>query len=694
MDFFSKSARPNASGAGMLRAMALAPLILPCLPAHADSADRRDEIIVTDTRRDALADARAFAESQPGNIDLVPIEEYDQRYVVSLRDALAFTPGAVMQPSFGEDGRLSIRGSALAGNFHLRGVELLVNGVPINAADGFGDFQEMDLLFASHVNVLKGANAFRTGAASLGGSIEIEGATAKTVDERVLLRAEGGSFGASRVHARAAEEFGRFDALVAGTWQRQDGFRDHAQQRNERVYANFGYDWSDAVETRVGIFVTDIDQEIAGSVSLANALDNPKVASPANIAQNWQRDMTSQRVFTTTSVDLGDGGQFVFGGSYAHKDLFHPIVVWIVQESDDYTGFARYERSGNIASVPVSLTAGMRYRSTNLDGDVFGNFGGFQGPLFSSSNQQSTRLEAYGELRAEILPGLEAIAGLNYIRTVRDYDDNINNAEDDKLTFKEPSPRFGVLWRASENVQLFANASASYEPPTFGDLTQAGIAGFTPVDAQDGFTYEIGGRGEIGRLTFEASFYRAEIDGEFVAFTVTPGVPAPIFNADETTHQGVELYGQFNLIEDWNGLSVRPRIAYAWNDFHFVDDVDYGDNRLAGLPTHIGRAEVELTVSGLRLAPNLIFQGGDNFVDYANTLQSPGHVLVGVEASYELRPGFSVFVDARNLADRGYVSNYSTLANASAPGTNLNVFVPGEGRAIFAGIRAGFGGKP
>lgn len=680
-----------------LRAVSFAPFALPVMsPAAASgiAAADHDEIVVTDTRRDALAAARAFADAQAGNVDLVPIEDFDQRYVVTLRDALAFTPGVIMQQTFGEDGRLSVRGSGLAQNFHLRGVELILNGVPVNAADGFGDFQEMDLLFASHVNVLKGANAFRTGAASLGGAIEIEGATAKSVDERGFVRVEGGSFGTSRVNARAAEDFGRFDALIAGTWQRQDGFRDHAQQRNERLYANLGYDWSDSVETRFGVFVNDIDQEIAGAVSLAVALSAPETAGPANKTLDQQRDMKTERAFTTTRFDLGENGAVTIGASFAHKDLYHPIPIFLLQESRDYTGFGRYEGGANVAGMPVSWTAGLRYRATNLDSEVYGNFGGSQGPLFSLANQQSTRLEAYGELRAEILPRLEAIAGLNYIRTVRDFDDLLNDAEDYRLTFKEPSPRFGLLFRPSETVQLFANASASYEPPTFNDLTQSGVAGFTPIEAQDGFTYEVGGRGDIGRLSFEAAFYRASIDGEFVAFTVEPGVPAPIFNANETIHQGVELYGRYALIEDWNGLSVSPRIAYAWNDFKFDDDAEYGDNRLAGLPEHIGRAEVVFAYQSFRLAPNVIFQTGENYVDYANTLKSPGHTLAGVEASYDVTPSITVFVDARNLTDKAYISNYSTLANAAAPGANPNVFVPGEGRAVFVGIRAGFGGKP
>ncbi len=678
----------------LLRAVSLAPFVSPCLPASAaDLADTVDEVIVTDTRRDALAAARAFAEARPGNVDLVPIEEFGDRYAVSLRDALAMTPGVVMQPSFGEDGRLSVRGSGLSNNMHLRGVELILNGVPLNAADGFGDYQEMDLLFASHVTVLKGANAFRAGTAALGGAIEVDYATPESVDAAYSLRAEGGSFGTARVNARAAQDFGRVDALVAGTWQRQDGFRDHAEQRNERLYANLGFDWSEAVETRVGVLYSDIDQELSGSLSLADALANPTMANPASVAQDHQRDVIGKRVFTTTRFDLGGDGSILVGGSFAKKELYHPVPVFLLQDSKDYTGFARYEGGGDFFGVPAKWTFGMRYRRTDLDGRVFLNFAGAQGPLIGSSAQLSAAIEGYGEFRAEFMPRVEAIVGLNYVRTTRDYDDNLNDAEDARIVFRQASPHLGLLWRPGGTVSFFANVAASYEPPTFSDLTQAGVAGFVPLEAQDAMTYEIGARGAFGRLAFEAAYYSASIQGEFVSFAADPLIPAPVFNAGDTVHRGVELYGRLALIEDWNGVSVSPRIAYSWNDFKFDDDPVYGDNRLAGLPTHIGRAEIEVAYRGFRIAPNVYFQTGESFVDYANVLEAPGYLLAGVEASYEIAPGAALFLEARNLGDRGYVLNYSTIADASLA-ANLNLFTPGEGRAVFAGLRLGFGGKP
>ena len=79
--------------------------------------------------------------------------------------------GRLGAAEMGDDTRLSIRGSGLSRNFHLRGVQLYMDGIPINTADGYGDFQEIDPTAYRYVEVFKGANALRFGANSLGGAI-------------------------------------------------------------------------------------------------------------------------------------------------------------------------------------------------------------------------------------------------------------------------------------------------------------------------------------------------------------------------------------------------------------------------------------------------------------------------------------------------------------------------------------------
>src|SRR3546814_7315090 len=66
----------------------------------------------------------------------------------------------------------------------MRGVSLLVDGIPINLADGSGDFQEIDPLMLSHLEVWRGANALRFGASGLGGAINAVTPSARTLGNR------------------------------------------------------------------------------------------------------------------------------------------------------------------------------------------------------------------------------------------------------------------------------------------------------------------------------------------------------------------------------------------------------------------------------------------------------------------------------------------------------------------------------
>ena len=80
----------------------------------------------------------------------------------------------MIRPRFGnvaDESQISIRGSGLRNNYHLRGLTLLLDGFPLNNADGFGDFEAAELLATKRVEVYKGANAFVSALTALAGQL-------------------------------------------------------------------------------------------------------------------------------------------------------------------------------------------------------------------------------------------------------------------------------------------------------------------------------------------------------------------------------------------------------------------------------------------------------------------------------------------------------------------------------------------
>ena len=107
----------------------------------------------------------------PGGVELIPDTVFRNTPAQTVKDVLGWTPGVIVQPRYGDDGRVSIRGSGLSRNYGNRGLNMFMDGIPINTSDGLVDLFEIDPTAYRYVEVFKGANALRFGANSLGGAV-------------------------------------------------------------------------------------------------------------------------------------------------------------------------------------------------------------------------------------------------------------------------------------------------------------------------------------------------------------------------------------------------------------------------------------------------------------------------------------------------------------------------------------------
>jgi iron complex outermembrane receptor protein len=233
--------------------------------------------------------------------------------------------------------------------------------------------------------------------------------------------------------------------------------------------------------------------------------------------------------------------------------------------------------------------------------------------------------------------------------------------------------------------------------PDFSDLVQTGFSGtsFVPLQAQKAWTFEIGTRGVYDRLKWDITYYRSTIRDELLNFSPNAalGIPAATFNADRTLHQGIELGAGIDLWRDVSGAGTGDTVSLAqvWthNDFRFRNDRVFGDNQIAGAPRDVLRTTVSYTrPDGFYIAPSIDWVPQGAFADHANTLRAPGYTLIGLQTGVNFSNGLSVFVDARNLADKRFVSDISAVTDARVVPTSI--FYPGDGRSVFAGMRYTF----
>ena len=639
------------------------------------------------------AEAVAEIERTPGAVEIVPADAYaTSTPAVTIKDALDYVPGVFVQPKWGEDARLSIRGSGISRNFHLRGTQLFMDGIPISTADGFGDFQEIDPTVYRYIEVFKGGNALRFGANSLGGAINFVMPTGYDA-HRFTARTDIGSFGFRKFSSSSGGVSGPVDYFIAGTWQEWDGYREHSWGESLRGSMNLGYRLSENVETRFYVNANDVEQRIPGAVTRQSALNDPKKAATINVLNDWQRNIETLRIANKTTVRLSHGTLLEFGAFNVDRHLDHPIYQWLDYRYDDYGGFARLADDSVIAGFRNRFIAGVNLHNGTVDVKHFdiGRDAAKLG-LLSHTENRSENVAVYAENSFFVLPNVALVAGLQFLHATRDRDVLFGTEQAGGNTFDVWSPKAGIVWDVDPDWQVFANVSRSAEVPSFGENSVGGSA--FSAKLQEATTYEIGTRGRRENYHWDVALYRAEIDNELQCLNV---VVNPFFtnqcvvtNADKTVHQGLELGFGAAILQSVFVDGARPdklwlNTAYTLNDFHFDDDPRWGDNELPGLPRHFLRAELMYRhPSGVFFGPNVEWAPTAYFVDNANTLKTEGYAIWGAKLGYEGET-FTAYIEGRNLSDRAYIASASVSGNLA--GTDTSVFEPGTGRAIYGGVQ-------
>lgn len=671
-----------------------------------------DEITVFGERQSLTApkadEARDTLERVPGGIGFVEADVFLDDFAQSIGDTLIFTPGVYADTSAQRESRISIRGSGLNSTFERRGITVRRDGVPISRASGSTEFQEIDPLTIDYIEVFKGANGLRYGAASLGGAINIVTPTGRTRDETHTLRAEGGSFGTARTSASTAHADDQWDFYGGVTGLRSDGYRDHSNVRSVYGHSNIGRTFDNGVETRLYLTALSDNFKLAGSLALDDALANPTAAGrpttrdPGPEADDWDRNLDVFRVANKTAIPL-DIAMLEAGAWYAFRDLDHAITRFagiLVQEEHEIGGFFRLTGDDDLAGRRIDWVIGAEIAASGNDARRFRNDSGARGALTRRSNQDARNVLVYGQADIPLTDELTAVIGAQYLDTLRK-SENVFSAVDGEVTESQINPRLGLIWDVDDNAQLFFNVNRGFEPAGISDLTAGGVLDFTPLAAQEAWTVEAGTRGQRNRIAWDLSVYRSWIKNEFIDLAQSSfgGFVSSTFNADETVHQGVELGVDLFLtppaLKEKGGKLIW-RNSYTYNDFFFTSNprdlngqtFSFDGNRLAGVPRHVYVSELRLEKKRWYAAINFRWVPDGPFVDFANTAQVPDYGLIGVTAGYDVTDNVRFFVSAENLTDKRYISNVSTVADQSVE--NARVFTPGQGRAVFGGFSVAF----
>jgi iron complex outermembrane receptor protein len=641
-----------------------------------------------------LAETRERLNQIPGSVAMVEGPQIRATRQANLKDVLQFVPGVYIQPRFGaaDESQISIRGSGLRDNFHARGVNLLVNGMPYRNADGFTDFESLELLTTEAIEVYKGGNALRYGGSTLGGAINLDTKTGYSASPTSLF-GQGGSFGFYKTQLESGDSRGAADYYASYARTSMDGYRKWSAQQRDRVNLHGGYQFSSNTDARVFYFFAHVKEELPGALTRAQFESDPRAADAGNVTDRWGRDYSLHHVGLQLRTQLSPSQRLEISPYMQYRDIDHPIFEVISQISHDYGAEVRYENTAGLGALTNRLTIGVQPAYESLLNHQFVNNKGGHGALTKNQHDHAKSLALYVEDVLAVTPHLSAVLGARAERATRETKDFFlsNGDQSDKRVYKPVSPKAGLLW-TFDSAQLFANASRSYEPPLLLELNSLTVPGYIALDGQSAWQYELGARGRRIGWSWDLSAYDIELRNEILNINVQPFPGAPFTvptyrNAPKTRHSGLELGLSYQLPgavfvrgDVADHLSIRT--SYTLARYTYVDDPNYRENDIPGAPQQVMATEIKYThPSGFSVAPSIEWIPKSYFLDSQNTVTNDGWTNLSLRAEWATAYGVNLFAAGQNIGNRRF-SQSVQVDNAAG-----QWFEPADGRAFYAGLR-------
>ncbi len=645
----------------------------------------------------------------PGAFTLKTNEDMELGRASNFEDLLQRTPGVFLQSENGaEVSKISIRGSGITSEDEPLGVMFLMDGLNFNQGDGEATLEDLDVATINYAEVFRGADAFKYGALTLGGAINLVPFTGYDAMP-FQVRLEGGSYGLFRGDMSGGGVQGPFDEFGAISFRERDGFREHSREDTEIFFTDFGYKFNDQVENRFYFTLDRTNRNLPGGLTKSEMESDPTQANPLAVAQDWDKLLSNVRLADKLTFQT-EYIQFFIGAFWFHHDIenrgfFSPDFREGIEQfySDNYGGnvnfVSRYEICGHRNILTIGASPQYEDEPTQNYENIFGHTGATTARGIGSS----INLPAYLQDQLYLTPRLSILAGAQAIFAERHFKDEFFTDEagnqSNRQNFWGFNPKLGAMYEINQKTQAFVNFSRSWQPPSIDNLVDFdegpnSSVVYTPLSPQHAWTIEVGTRGEYSPCEWELSLYRSWFRDELLEVNDAFGNDIGTRNVPRTIHQGIEASLELELLRDIlvpkqsNRASDRLSLeqSYTLNDLHLDQNAVYGDNRLPGIPVHIYEAQLLYqSPSGFYAGPNLQCNLSRYPVDEANTLFVDTYVLLGFRAGFRRTNGFSVFIDCRNLTNQTYAAAIDVIADARTE-PDPEIFHPGDGRSFYGGV--------
>ena len=575
----------------------------------------------------------------------------------SLSDFTNSIPGLYASSSnnFSQDLRISIRGFGARSAFGIRGIKLIVDGIPETTPDGQSQLDNLPLGLISNIEVLRGPSSILYGNSS-GGVISIN-TLSNSSEPYFKTSAVFGAYQYQSIQRTRVFDWNNSSLVVHFDKRRSNGYRDFSGYKSSILNLRYLRDLDENNEIVLQLNYTDSPYAYdAGGLKLSEVEDNRRQSRKNNFDYDTYEKV--RHIKTGFSwKHLNDNNSFIDSYFFYQKRDFNSKLPFnyggiIFLERDYYGIGTKYLKTFHSENKTRTITLGIDHTNQQDDRRRFKNNLGEQG------EKTFDQLEKFKNTGIYLINQTDYGSGLLFRYGIRFDNNKIGTDFEDFISLNKFNPSLGISYSLNNSNNIYFSTGTSFETPTLNELSNNpnGNGLNKNLDPSSSVNYEIGWRRSVSNLLVEATVYLINTDNEILPYEIEE-FPGKNFyrNVGSTRRYGIELNSQLLFSNGKLNLSYTNS-KNIFKDFN-IDGNDLTDLSIPGIPDQI--LDIEL-IFNLSKRQSIVINNrlvGELYADNLNETQTSSYNLLGLTYSKKIFKNSQIYLGVNNLLDVNYYDN-------------------------------------
>ena len=602
----------------------------------------------------------------------------------SFSDFTRNTPGLFTSSSnnFSQDLRISIRGFGARSAFGIRGIKLIVDGIPETTPDGQSQLDNLPLGLVSSVEILRGPNANLYGNSS-GGVISINTLT-KSSEKHYRYSGIFGAYQYQSLQRTRILDWNNSSLIIHYDKRRSNGYRDQSGYKSNILNLKYINDLDNKNKIVWQINYTDSPYAYdAGGLKLSEVENDRRQARKNNIDYDTYEKVKHLKTGVSWNHKRNENSFFDSYFFYQKRDFFTKLPFnfgGIISLDRDYYGLGtKYTKRYALDNRNRTLVLGLDYLNQSDDRKRYKNDLGVKGEITFDQIERFKSTGLYMLSQTSYDSGFLVRYGIRYdINIIRT--DSSSSIMLDKL-----NPSIGLSYKVNSNDNIFFSFGTSFETPTLNELSNNPNGGGLNenLKSSSSLNYEIGWRKAVSNLTLEAIAYVISSENEILPYELEQ-FPGKNFyqNVGSTSRYGIELNSQLSF----KGGRINLSYTLSKNKFEdfIIDNNNLADNLIPGIPSQMLDLDLIFKLSrgrSLIISNRLI---GERYADNANETLISSYNLLNIKYSKEIFKKSEIFLGVNNAFNQEYFDNIRINAFGK------RYYEPAPKRNFYFGINLSF----